>query len=79
MVKKRKRRNEIAGDLVPAFTIGGAAIGSSILGASLDSKLPAGTANPLLTTGTTLGRFTGPVAVIGATSITLKQLGRIKT
>jgi hypothetical protein len=72
------RRNEIVEDFTPAFTMAGGSLGASILGGSLDSALPVGTTNPLTTTGSTLGRFTGPVATIGVLGITTKQFKKIE-
>ena len=78
MARRRIVRNGIVSNLAPSFIVGGGAIGASILGGSLQSRIPAGVSNPLLTTGTTLGGFVAPIAVIGAGGVILKQLNRTK-
>lgn len=79
MVKKEKGFLEDFGSAItPPLVLGGGAIGASLLGSSLQNKLPAGTTNPLTTTGTTLGNFVAPVAVIGAGGLTLKQLDKTR-
>lgn len=81
MVKRKKKMNNIGSDVVegitPALTLGGGAIGSSLIGQKLGPKLPPGTVNPLTATGTTFASFVGPVATIGATGVVLKQINRI--
>jgi len=53
-------------------------MGASVLGGALQPHLSAGTTNPLTTTGSTLGRFIGPVAVISAGGIVFKELNKTK-
>lgn len=60
--------------LKPAFGFAAAGIGSSILGGAVQPLIPIGTVNPLTTTGQVFSRFTGPVAVIGASGIVFNQL-----
>jgi len=74
----RRKKNEIVEGLVPPLTLGVGGVGASILGGSVASKLPAGTTNPLTTTGSTLGRFVGPVATISVLGVTTKQLKKVK-
>jgi len=71
---KKKKKNDLLEDMKPALTMGGLGIGSSVLGGALQSHLPAGTTNPLTSMGSTLGKFTPPVAVLGAMSMVTKQL-----
>lgn len=75
---RKRRRNEIIEDFAPAFGIAGGAIGSSILGSAFSSKIPAGVSNPLTTTGTTLGAFVAPIAVIGVAGTVTRQLRRVQ-
>jgi len=76
--KKKQKNNEIVSDLIPTFTLAGGAMGASVLGGALQPHLSAGTTNPLTTTGSTLGRFIGPVAVISAGGIVFKELNKTK-
>ena len=71
---KKKKRNDIIEGMKPGLTLAGGAMGSSLLGGATQDLMPAGMANPLTTTGATFGRFVGPVAVIGAGGVVLKQL-----
>ena len=57
---KKKKKNEILEDFKPALIMGGAGIGSSVLGGALQPHLPAGTTNPLTKMGNTFGTFTKP-------------------
>ena len=78
MTSKKQNPSSIAEDLIPSLSFAGAGVGASVLGGSLQSHIPAGISNPLTTTGSTIGRFTGPVATIGAMSITTKQLRKLE-
>lgn len=71
---KRRIRNSIIRDMSPTFLMAGGAMGASILGGALSSHLPAGVSNPLTTTGSTLGKFVGPMAAISSGGIVMKQL-----
>ena len=75
---KKKKVTGIARDLMPPLVLAGGAIGASVMGGALQSKIPAGMVNPLTTTGSTLGRFVGPVAAISAGGIVMKQLKKTK-
>ena len=75
---KKKKVTGIAKDLMPSIVLGGGAIGASVMGGAIQSKIPAGMVNPLTTTGSTLGRFVAPVAAISAGGIVLKQLKKVK-
>ena len=77
-MKKRKQESYLE-DMTPAFAFAGGAVGSSILGGALQSKIPAGVTNPLTTTGKTMGTFVGPVATIGVMGITTKQLKKLES
>ena len=77
-MSKKKYENEILEDMKPALEMGGLGIGSSLLGGALQPMLPAGTINPLTSTGRTLGTFVRPVATLGAMSIVTKQLKKLE-
>lgn len=72
------KKNELLEEFKPSLQLSGFSIGSSLIGGSLNSKLPVGTPNPLTTTGSTSARFIAPTTAIGASSFTLKQLKKIK-
>ena len=78
MTSKKQKTSSIAEDLIPSLSFAGAGIGASVLGGSLQSHIPAGMSNPLTTTGSTIGKFTGPVVGIGAMSVVTKQLKRLE-
>jgi len=74
----KKKKNEIIKSLEPSFIFAGGAIGSSILGGALQSKLPAGISNPLTTTGLTMSKFVGPIAILGVTDFTMKKFKKLE-
>ena len=78
MGKKRKQESYLE-DMTPTLAFAGGAVGASVLGGAMESKLPAGVTNPLTTTGKTMGTFVGPMATLGAMSITTKQLKRLES
>jgi len=78
MAKRKRKRNEILEGMTPALSMGFGSVGASVLGGAIQSKLPAGAVNPLTKTGSVMGSFVGPVAVIGAGGIVLKKLKKIK-
>lgn len=73
-----KKKNEILEDFRPAFELGGLSIGSSVLGGSLQSKLPPGVSNPLITTGSTTATFVAPLVGLGALSFVSRKLKRVE-
>ena len=68
------KRNEILKEFKPGLAIAGTSIGASMLGGSLQSKLPIGVTNPLTKTGSTLGTFVGPIVTLGGLAVVKKQL-----
>lgn len=78
LAEKKKQKNEIVSGMMPTFALAGGAMGASVLGGAFQSHLPAGTTNPLTTTGSTLGRFVGPVAAISAGGIVFKELNKTR-
>ena len=69
-----KKKNEIIEGMTPALAFGAFGTGASILGGKLQPLIPAGTINPLTSTGSVMGDFAGPVATLGAFAITTNQL-----
>lgn len=76
MVKKSE--NEVLKEFKPALQLSGLSIGSSVLGGSLQSKLPPGVSNPLITTGSVTGDFISPVVALGAFGFVTKKLKKIE-
>jgi len=74
MTKKKKKEKGIIEDMTPTFKLASGAMGSSLLGGTFESKLPAGVTNPLTTTGTTMGKFVAPMAMISASGMVMKQM-----
>lgn len=74
MVKK----NKVLKKLKPTFELAGASLASSILGGTLQSKLPASIKNPLTETGRVTGTFVAPVATLGAMDVVTSQLKLVK-
>ena len=72
------KKNEVLKEFEPALGFAGASIGSSVLGGAFQSKLPAGVSNPLITTGSTIGTFVGPVVALGAFSFVTKKLKKVE-
>lgn len=74
---KRKKKNKILEEMTPAMELSGFSIGSSILGGSLQSRIPAGVGNPLTAMGRTTGTFVSPLATLGVMSFTTKKLKKL--
>ena len=73
----KKKKNELLNEFTPTFQLAGAGLGSSILGGSLQSKIPTGTINPLTQTGSTIGTFIPLTATLGVASFTTKKLKKL--
>lgn len=74
----RRKRNEFTDALLPPITLGVGATTTSIVGGGFDPFIPAGMTNPITTTGSTLGDFVGPVSVISAGGLALKQVQKLE-
>lgn len=77
MARRRRRRNELVDDLMPALAFGAVGAGVGVLGGAVDPLLPAGVGNPVAATGTTLSRFAPVVTTVVGGKIVLKQIGKI--
>ena len=74
---KKKRITGIAKDMIIPFGLAGGAIGSSIVGGALQSKVPAGMKNPVTAAGSTMGKFVGPSTAIASAGIVMKQMNNL--
>lgn len=77
MVKKKKK-NEVFEAIKPPLTLGLASTSGAIIGPSFDNFLPSGMTNPITHTSITTSRFVGPVSVISAGGLTLKQMKKLE-
>ncbi len=68
-----KKKNDLLGEMTPTFSLAGASLGASVLGGAVQSKLPVGVANPLITTGSTVAAFIPLTATLGVFSFTSKK------
>ena len=72
MVKKALKSLKIP------FGLAGVSIGSNLLGSALDSKLPAGTTNPLTSLGTSSAKVAGISGTIALTGIILEETYKLQ-